>query len=38
MTVEDDGPYESEDDGRPSVHDVRDVYVHQFDLVEHNRE
>lgn len=36
MTVEDDGPYESKNDGRPSVYDVRDVYVHQFNLVKHN--
>lgn len=34
MTVKDDGPYEAEDDGGPSVDDVRDVYVHQFDLSE----
>lgn len=32
MTVEDDGPYESEDDGGPSFDDIWDVYVHQFDL------
>lgn len=37
MTVEDDGPYESQDDGRSSVYDVRDVYVHQFNLVKQNR-
>lgn len=37
MTVEDDGPYESEDDGWPSLCDIRDVYVHQFDLVKRNR-
>lgn len=32
MTVEDDGPYESEDDGGPSIYDIGDVYIHQFDL------
>lgn len=37
MTVEDDGPYESEDDGWPSLCDIWDVYVHQFDLVERKR-
>lgn len=37
VAVEDDGPHESEDDGRPSVYDVRDVYVDQFNLVKHNR-
>lgn len=37
MTVEDDGPYESKDDGRTSIYDVRDVYVHQFNLVKRKR-
>lgn len=32
MTVEDDGPYKAENDGRPSIYDIWDVYVHQFDL------
>lgn len=32
MTVEDDGPYESENDGGPSIYDIWDVYIHHFDL------
>lgn len=34
MTVEDDCPYEAEDDGGSSIYDIWDVYVHQFDLDE----
>lgn len=30
MTMENDGPYEAEDDGRPPIYDIWDVYVHQF--------
>lgn len=32
LEIEDDGPYQPEDDGRASVCDVRRVNVHQFDL------
>ena len=32
VTVEDDGPYEAQDDGGASVDDVWDVDVHQFNL------
>lgn len=31
MTVEDDGPYKAEDNGGPSIYDIWDVYIHQFD-------
>lgn len=32
MILEDDGPYEAQDDGGFTIHDVRNVYVDQFDL------
>lgn len=32
MTVENDGPHEAKNDGGPSIYDIWDVYVHQFDL------
>jgi len=37
MTVQDDGPYESEDDGGSSIDDICDAYVHQFDLTNRNK-
>ncbi|TNN48870.1 mitochondrial proteolipid [Liparis tanakae] len=37
MTAQDDGPYESEDDGGSSIDDICDVYVHQFDLTNRNK-
>lgn len=32
MILENDRPYEAEDDGRATVNDVRNVYVDKFDL------
>ncbi len=32
MNVHDDGPDESQNDGRLPIHDVRDIDVDQFDL------
>lgn len=32
MTVQDDGPYQAQNDGRFPFYDVWDVYVHQLDL------
>lgn len=32
MTVQDDGPYQAQNDGRFPLYDVWDVYVHQLDL------
>lgn len=32
MEVHDDGPDQPQDDGGFAVHDVRNIYVHQFDL------
>jgi len=32
VVLHDDRPHEAQDDGRPPVHDVRNVHVDQFDL------
>lgn len=32
MTAENDGPHKAENDWGPSINDIWDVYVHQFDL------
>lgn len=32
MILEDDCPYEAQDDGRLAIDDVRNVYVDQFNL------
>jgi len=37
MTVQDDGPYQTQNDGRFPLDDIWDVYVHQLDLREHKR-
>lgn len=37
MTVQNDGPYQAQNDGRFSLYDVWDVYVHQLDLREHKQ-
>ncbi len=34
MTVQNDGPYQAQNDGRFPLYDVWDVYVHQLDLRE----
>lgn len=34
MEVHDDGPDQPQDDGGFAIHDVRHVYVNQFDLQE----
>lgn len=36
MEVHDDGPDQPQDDGGFAVHDVRNIYVDQFDLAGQN--
>lgn len=37
MVLENDCPYEAQDDGRLPINDIRNVYVDEFDLEERNR-
>ena len=32
MILQDDGPYEAQDDGRFTIHNIRNVNVDEFDL------